>query len=148
MYKKILVPLDGSERAEAILPHVKELASLHKSHLVFMQVVEPPILVRPLVQPNVLLYQNEWDRRTEAAEMYLKRLEDRYQNEGFEVSIEIQYGPVVDVIVEAAERHKTDLIAIASHGRSGLARVFYGSVTAGILQRADRPLLVVRSETS
>jgi len=52
---------------------------------------------------------------------------------------------VVDAILQSAEQEKVDLIAMSSHGRGGLARVFYGSVAAGLLQRVDRPLLIIRS---
>ncbi|MCB0137738.1 MAG: universal stress protein, partial [Caldilineaceae bacterium] len=54
-------------------------------------------------------------------------------------------GPVVTAILDVAEREKADLIAMASHGRTGLSRVFYGSVAAGILHKADRPLLLIRA---
>ena len=58
----------------------------------------------------------------------------------------ITHGPVVEAIIKAAEREKTDLMAFAGHGRNGLYRVFYGSVAAGILHRIDRPLLLIRSD--
>jgi nucleotide-binding universal stress UspA family protein len=54
-------------------------------------------------------------------------------------------GPVVGTILDVAKREGVDLIAIASHGRSGLPRVFYGSVAAGVLHGVNRPLLVIRS---
>jgi nucleotide-binding universal stress UspA family protein len=57
----------------------------------------------------------------------------------------IAYGRVVEAILHAAEREGADPIAMASHGRSGLSQVFYGSVAAGVLYRADRPLLLIRS---
>jgi len=60
--------------------------------------------------------------------------------------VQVSYGPVVEGIIDIAKSQEADLIAIASHGRSGLSMVFYGSVAAGILHRADRPLLVVRSD--
>jgi nucleotide-binding universal stress UspA family protein len=56
------------------------------------------------------------------------------------------HGPVVEAILTTAECEKVDLIAMASHGRTGLAQVFYGSVAAGVLNRIDRPLLLVRSQ--
>jgi nucleotide-binding universal stress UspA family protein len=54
-------------------------------------------------------------------------------------------GPIVEEIINIADRENVDLIAMASHGRTGLPRAFYGSVAAGILHRIDRPLLLVRS---
>ena len=54
--------------------------------------------------------------------------------------------PFVEAIIKTAEREKADLIALTSHGRTGLSRVFYGSVAAGVLHRIDRPLLLIRSD--
>jgi len=51
----------------------------------------------------------------------------------------------VETIISVAQRENADLIAIASHGRSGLSRVFYGSVAAGIMQKIDRPILIIRA---
>ena len=148
MYKTILVPLDGSKRAEAILPHVEDLANRYKAKVVFIQVVEPPPLVIPPGQPDLDIYQQELKRRTEEAEMYLKVINGKYQKMGIEARMELEKGPIVEAIINASIRHDADLIALASHGRSGLAQVFYGSVAAGILQRVDRPLLLVRSISS
>lgn len=145
MYKTILVPLDGSKRAETILPHVEELAQRYNAKLVFIQVVEPPPLVIPPEQPDATIYQTDLDRRTEEADLYLKAIQGEFQKKGIEVRVELGMGPVVEAIIDAAARQEADLIALASHGRSSLGQVFYGSVAAGILQRADRPLLLIRS---
>lgn len=59
--------------------------------------------------------------------------------------VRVVHGLIVETIIVSAESENADLIAIASHGRSVLSRVFYGSVAVGILHRADRPLLVIRS---
>jgi nucleotide-binding universal stress UspA family protein len=147
MYKTILVPLDGSKRAEAILPHVDELAQRYEARVVFTRIVEPPPLVIPPGQPDVTIYQRELKQRTEEAELYLKAMQGEFEEKGIEARMDLGEGPVVEAIVNAAMRHDADLIALASHGHSGLAQVFYGSVAAGILQRVDRPLLLVRSVT-
>jgi nucleotide-binding universal stress UspA family protein len=52
---------------------------------------------------------------------------------------------VVETVISVAQRENADLIAMASHGRSGMSRVFYGSVAAGVLQQIDRPMLLIRS---
>ncbi|MGD8403943.1 MAG: universal stress protein [Anaerolineales bacterium] len=145
MYKTILVPLDGSKRAEAILPHVEELAQRYKARVVFTRIVEPPPLVIPPGQPDVTIYKSELEQRTEEAELYLKGIQGEFEEKGIDARRDLGKGPVVEAIVNAAMRHDADLIALASHGNSGLAQVFYGSVAAGILQRVDRPLLLIRS---
>ena len=147
MYNTILVPLDGSKRAEAILPHVEELAQRYDARVIFLQVVEPiPIIVGP-EGALVALRQEELERRTKQAESYLAALQGEFRKKGIEARTRVAYGPVVEAIINAAEREGADLIAIASHGRSGLSQVFYGSVAAGVLHRVDRPLLLVRSQS-
>ena len=63
-----------------------------------------------------------------------------------ETDICVTHGPVVEQIIKIADGEDVDLIAIASHGRTGLSRAFYGSVAAGVLHRIDRPLLLIRSD--
>ena len=145
MYKTILVPLDGSKRAEAILPHVEELAQRYDARVVFTRIVEPPPLVIPPGQPDATIYWTELEQRTEEAELYLKGMQGEFENKGIDSRMDLGKGAVVEAIAAAAKRHDVDLIALASHGHTGLAQVFYGSVAAGVLQRVDRPLLLIRS---
>jgi len=148
MYNTILVPLDGSQRAEAILCHVEELAQRYHATVVFLRVVEPVI---PHVAPAVsypMLEQQEFERQWEEAKSYLAAQEGEFREKGIETRAYVVHGPVVEAIINATEREKADLVAIASHGRTGLSRVFYGSVAAGVLHRVDRPLLLVRSRGS
>jgi nucleotide-binding universal stress UspA family protein len=81
----------------------------------------------------------------EEAKGYVETIQARLRDKGIDCRGIVEQGPVVRTVLEVAEREGADLIAMASHGRSGLARVFYGSVAAGILQQADRPLLLVRA---
>ncbi|MFN2202304.1 MAG: universal stress protein [Caldilineaceae bacterium] len=145
MYRRILVPLDGSSRAEAILPYVEELGHVHGSTIIFLQVVEPgAAMMTPYdVAPY---YDADLDRRWEQeARTYLKSLCGEYEAKRLRSRCIVERGPIVRTILDVAKHENADLIAMASHGRSGLARVFYGSVAAGILQQADRPLLLVRA---
>jgi len=145
MYNSILVPLDGSKRAEAILPHVENLAQRYNAKVTFLQVVEPtPVVVGPEAA-YMTLHQHELTERTKQAELYLAARQGEFREKGIETQTRVVYGPVVGAIIDAAEDEDVDLIALASHGRSGLSRVFYGSVAAGVLHRVDRPLLLVRS---
>ena len=145
MYNTILVPLDGSKRAEAILPHAEALAQCHGAKVVFLQVVEPSSLLGGSEDNYLQWYQEQLERETKVAETYLAGLEGEFREKGIEARVRVVHGPVVEAIINAAERENADLIVLASHGRSGLSRVFYGSVAAGILHRADRPLLIIRS---
>lgn len=79
------------------------------------------------------------------AENYLNGLQSEFRVNGIGTRTRVVHGPVVKEILFAADRGNVDLIAISSHSRGGLSRLFNGSVAAGILNRADRPLLLVRS---
>lgn len=145
MYNRILVPLDGSQRAEAILPHVAELAGRFAAEVVLVQVIEPlPEVTAPGV-PALSLPIAEIHEHTAAAEIYLAGIKDELGQQGLRVRLLVPYGHVVDQIIAAASQEEADLIAIASHGRGGLAQLFYGSVASALLQRVDQPLLMVRS---
>jgi nucleotide-binding universal stress UspA family protein len=88
----------------------------------------------------------EHKQHFKAVESYLAAQQGEFREKGIEAKTLVVPGAIVAEIIDAAEREGADLIAMASHGRTGLARVFYGSVAAGVLHRVDRPLLLVRSE--
>ena len=146
MLKKILVPLDGSRRAETILPHVEDLARrTDKSQVLLLQVVEPVPATLSLSGPIPPLDPRLIDRGYKDARNYLERLQTRLRKKGIRAHVHVLLGPVVPTIADLAVREKVDLIALASHGRTGLPAFFYGSVAIGVLHRTDRPLLIVRS---
>ncbi len=146
MYSTILVPLDASKRAETIFPHVEALAQKFGAQLVLLQVVEPLVAtvdisgMAPYYDPALM------DRWLAEAKTYLDGLQSQLHARGIEAKTVVENGPVVFSILAVARRENADLIALASHGRTGLARVFYGSVAAGILNQADRPLLLIRAQ--
>jgi nucleotide-binding universal stress UspA family protein len=145
MYHTILAPLDGSKRAEAILPHLEEMARRYGAKVIFMQVIEP---VSTIVGPEIAYFgqgKEEFEELKKQVEAYLSGLKGEFREKGIEARTLVVDGPVVEAIINAAERENVDIIAIASHGRGGLSRVFYGSVAAGVLHRVDRPLLLIRS---
>jgi nucleotide-binding universal stress UspA family protein len=146
MYDKILVPLDGSQRAEAILRHVEGLALRFGARVIFLRVVEPAPLAMAPEMAYVRLRRNEFERRVKEAEEYLASRQGRFREIGIDAGTRIAVGPVIDGIVKVADQEDVDLIALTSHGRSGLAHVFYGSVAAGLLQRVNRSLLLVRAQ--
>ena len=147
MYRKILVPLDGSKRADRILPHVEELAKRYKAKVIFLQIVEYKTITTP-EGAFINLSDQEFDRAKKQAETYLAGIQGEFREKNIESQTHVTYGPVVDKIIGMAAQEGVDLIALASHGRSGLSRVFYGSVAAGLLHRVDRPLLIIRSRNS
>lgn len=148
IYTTILVPLDGSKRAERILPYVEKMALGFSSQVVFLQVVETNFAYTdPYGYTTDLgLEKAEREKLRGEAEAYLAGLKGEFREKGIQASFLVSDGPVVWMIIHVAEQVDADLIAMASHGRTGLARVFYGSVAAGVLHKVDRPLLLIRAE--
>jgi nucleotide-binding universal stress UspA family protein len=143
MYRTILVPLDGSQRAEAILPHVVEVAKRFAAEVILLQVVEPTV-ISPGV-PVAILLADDVNEHTAAAQAYLAGIQDQLRQQGIHARSLVPNGNVVDQIIAAANEEQADLVAIASHGRGGLAQLFYGSVASALLQHSNQPLLMVRS---
>ena len=147
MYKKILVPLDGSTLAECVLPHVQTIA---------MGCGVPDITLLRAFLPRVYIsgydYEfpaEEWKRMEEegmaTAKNYLLNLAKGMNWKGATVNTEVLYGPPADSIVEYATKNGVDLIVIATHGRSGVSRWVWGSVADRILHSACVPVLMVRA---
>ena len=144
MYDTILVPLDGSKRAEAILPHAEDLAQRYHAAVVFLHVeAYPTVIGYESMYP--VLDQPAIERQRQEMASYLATIQSNFREKGITTRTRMAQGPVVEAIIDVAEREEADLIAMASHGRTGLPQVFYGSVAAGVLHRVDRPLLLIRS---
>jgi nucleotide-binding universal stress UspA family protein len=148
MYKKILVPLDGSELAECVLPHVESIArGCGVQNVVFLRVIEP-FHMRSGFYYSLF---NEEDIKsinsgmTAVAEDYLRQLTERTKYDGVIVQSEIITGKVAESIAEYASKNDIDLIIIATHGRSGVSRWVWGSVADRILRSACVPILMVRA---
>jgi nucleotide-binding universal stress UspA family protein len=145
MYKTILVPLDGSQRAEAILPHVQDLAGRGEAKVIILYVEEPSVL---LERDEIIDMDRYWQERRHAREeieAYAAGIIRDFKDKNISAQLLIGQGPVVRCIIETASQEGADLVAMASHGRGAIERTFYGSVAAGVLQRIDRPLLLIRS---
>ncbi len=144
MYAKILVPLDGSKRAEMIRPHVRELASRFQATVFLIMVIEHTY-TDGAGDPVSIYGEKGIKAKLKESESYLDGIVAKFRDKGIACKRLIAHGPVVEKIIEAAHTVDADLIAMTSHGFGGLARIFYGSVAAGILNRVDRPLFIIRS---
>jgi nucleotide-binding universal stress UspA family protein len=144
-FHRILVPLDGSDVAEEALGPAAELARIMDASLTFLRVVEPV----PLVAPDGLVYSPPAldtafvDDLTDQAQKYIDHVAARWQGEGLKVETRVVINdlPTAAVLESAAEH---DLIAVATHGRSRMARLFLGSVADKVVRGAACPVLVVR----
>jgi nucleotide-binding universal stress UspA family protein len=75
-------------------------------------------------------------------------MEGEFREVGISTKLVVEESPIVSTIINVAVKHNVDIVAMASHGHTGLSHVFYGSVAAGVLHRVDRPLLLIRAEGS
>jgi nucleotide-binding universal stress UspA family protein len=132
MYERILVPVDGSETAEAILPFAEKVAGPLDAEVILLHVLADA--KGGFVFPN----------RAEAVE-YLNSLAERLTDKGLRVRTGIRLGPVPKAILAAADKWNVDLIAMATHGWSGLRRLVLGSVAETVLRAARVPVLMVRT---
>ncbi len=148
MYRKIVVPLDGSALAECVLSHVEALArGCLVKEIIFVRAVEP--FLYPTYAGEVSITPDEVEQiNTEnkvAAENYLRQLAGRFKYENVRIGWEVLLGRVAERIAEYATRNQADLMVIATHGRSGVSRWVWGSVADRILRSACVPVLMVRA---
>ena len=141
MITRILVPLDGSEVAEGVLAPVEELANRLQAEVIFIRVLNLDSIFG--AAPSLAVEQLEEDR-AEAAD-YLWRLSRDWQEKGIDVRSEVVEGAPASRIVDYARTHGIDLIAMATHGRSGVTRLVLGSVTEQVVRESTAPVLVIRT---
>lgn len=146
MYTHILTPLDGSGTSEQVLPYVRSLAGSLSLPITLLLSVEPEHpSVGQILNPTLRLYETHFHRASHA-QAYLERIAGQMREEGLSVITTVPHREPSVAIVEEAAKDPGALIAMASHGRSGLARWWMGSVADKVLHTADNPLLIIRSQ--
>ncbi len=141
MYKKILVPLDGSELAEAVLPHVKALAKSEGAEIVILRVPDlpaPDFFSRNPAMANKIVEDLEIETGK-----YLQDEVKKLNKKGVKVSSVMREGPVPDTILAVAEETHADVIAMATHGRSGIQRWLMGSVADKVVHHSHIPVMLI-----
>ncbi|MBI5368363.1 MAG: universal stress protein [Planctomycetes bacterium] len=137
MFTRILVPLDGSPLSEAILPAVESVAALFGAEILLLRVVPPA--------PDLGMEARYADSMVAGeCERYLAEAAGRMTARGRRVSVLVRTGAPAQGIAEEAPRAGADLIAMSTHGRSGVSRWVFGSVTEKVIRLASVPLLLVR----
>ena len=135
--QRILVPLDGTECSEMILPKAEELSDSFKEGICLLRVVSARTF------PGVDAIEAEVKVVREAEE-YLKGLEDDLRAKGLDVDTHVRYGNDADEILDHAAQKEIELIAMSTHGRSGIKRFLLGSVAEKVLRHAGKPVFLVR----
>lgn len=145
MYNKILVPLDGSELAEHVLPPVIELANCTGAEIVLLRVPDVPVYEYLRTAPELGARLREHAEND--AHQYLVRMSAHLRALGLKVRTHmVSEGAVYSLILDVANELGIDLIAMSTHGRSGLARLVMGSVADDVVRHADVPVLLVRPQ--
>lgn len=177
MYEKILVPLDGSKLAEAVLPNVEEIARNCSTQEVILVSVTERVVGRqaipaygyPGTPEQGSMPRGGWatapepvgepqggrrevpvgvGKKQRQAERYLNRIAKTIQSKGIKVSTEVLLGDPSEEIKIYAELNHVDLIAMSSHGRSGVSRWAHGSVADRVFRSVNVPVLMVRAPGS
>ncbi len=141
MINHILIPLDGSALAECVLPHVLAIAQAVEARVTLLHVLELPHAKADKQAVDPL----EWHLRKQEAEEYLARLAAQLSGNGLTVSDVILEGPPAECVIDFANTHDVDLIALSSHGRSGLSGWNVSSVVQKIVLRSFKSTLLVRA---
>jgi nucleotide-binding universal stress UspA family protein len=156
LYARIVVALDGSARAELVLPYVEALAEQFGSSVTLLRsttasdvIAAPaiaatmsplaPNIAAPPIDPSAVVAA---ERRE--AERYLDALAQRLRHYGLTVDYEQDEGSAADVIIERARQLDASLIAMTTHGRGGLERLVVGSTAEAVLRHAPCPVLLIR----
>ena len=164
MYKKILVPLDGSKLAECALPHAEELAKgCDTAEIILVSVTERVQgyeAVEGSAEPFVLsgggwgaavqpppqrLVPEAFGKKENQADRYLGRIAEKLESEGVKVHTEVLLGNPAEEIIKFIEHSDTDVIVMSSHGRSGISRWTHGSVADRVFRHSPVPVLMVKA---
>jgi nucleotide-binding universal stress UspA family protein len=143
MYKRVLIPLDGSELAEAILPFVEQVAGPLDAEVVLVRVVEAVSAAEAIALAGVVAPDTFAVREMEAKQ-YLHEVERRLSKKGLRVRTRIALGPPAAAILGAVQTSAVDLVAMTTHGRSGLSRALFGSIAESVLRASPVPVLLIR----
>jgi nucleotide-binding universal stress UspA family protein len=140
MYKRALIPLDGSPVAESIVPFILEIAGPLDMQVALVRVIVPS---PPLAVEGAVVFDDVEKLRADA-EAYLAGVAAELRTKGVRVTTTVRQGEPVEQILAAAQDAEADLIAMTTHGRSGLSRLLFGSIAAAVLARAEIPVFMMR----
>jgi nucleotide-binding universal stress UspA family protein len=153
MCRKILVPLDGSQRAEQVLPYVRSIAASSSAEIVLLRVAEYPYELFAGCDENCLL-DPDFVKRTDlrkkaicgALTDYLEEVASRLQQDGFRAIVEVCDGPVVDAILGTVARFEVDLVAMSTRGEGEGNPWMMGSVVDRVLRESPVEVFLFRPD--
>lgn len=143
MYTRMLIPLDGSKTAEAVLPYARAVARTLKTPVELLAVVDIAALATQVSRGSAKYFDNLITEEVRRSEEYLNRMAKTFP--GASVRCTIERGRAEEVIIEKGEADPGTLITMATHGRSGINRWLVGSVTEKVLRGTTNALLLIRA---
>ncbi len=147
LLSKILLPLDGSKQSEVAIPHIEELAQRLKAVVVLLHVIAPTHFAYGIPGETVEMpfSPEDMQRFTEKSAEYLETVAEAFTKRGISTTTEVAVGTAAGEIIRLSEDMPADLIAMSTHGRSGIGRWAFGSVTDKVIHASKTPVLLVRS---
>lgn len=147
LVKRILVPLDGSRVGESAIPYAEALAQVMGAELVLFQALRPvkSFAADGVVSMSAAMIKEEEEHKGASAIAYLDSVGKVFQEKGLSTSSVVGLASPAEQIIDYAEANAIDLIAMSTHGRSGIGRWVFGSVTDKVLHAGDTPLLTIRA---
>jgi nucleotide-binding universal stress UspA family protein len=144
--KRIVVPLDGSKESEAVVPHVSWLASGLEAEVILFQALAGGYHTITTQGHEFVIFPEQQKASDKAlAEDYMSGVGKQLKEKGITPKIEVREGHAAEAIIEFAIEAKADMVAMSTHGRSGVSRWVFGSVAEKVLHEGNKPLLLVRS---
>jgi nucleotide-binding universal stress UspA family protein len=148
MFQRILVPLDGSPRAEKALPLAAQLARSSSATLFLLRIIPPPIYATTITTEPASMRMNSVKADLAEADNYLQRVVTAQHFNDIRVEKATLEGPPALTILQFARLHEVDLLLIKSHGQTGFLRWMLGSVAQQLVRHSPIPVLVLRDTNS
>jgi len=146
VFDRILVSLDGSRESEAVLPYVQELASRTGAEVALVQVVAPDYHIYGAGGPEYGTYADQQMESIKAyAKAYLEEIASGLKRAGMATRCIVSIGTAADEIIRLADEICADMVAMSTHGRSGVGRWALGSVAERVVRSGNTPVLLVRT---
>jgi nucleotide-binding universal stress UspA family protein len=151
VYKNILIALDGSELAERVVPVAQSIAEKFGATVTLLRAttsLEEVIASTAAIEPGIATMPTDpmpiVEAERQESQTYLESIAQRLRARGLTVNCEVPEGNASSAILDAARRLGVDLIAMTTHGRTGLTRILFGSVAEAVLRHAPCPILLIR----
>ena len=143
---RILVPLDGSKESEAVIPHIEEIAARLNIEVIFLLVVGKAYHVEAVGDgvAQIPYSEKEMEPLVASAESYIQKRCSLFEGRGIATTSAVKVGSAAEEIIKLTDEIRSDMVAMSTHGRSGISRWTLGSVASKVLHGGNTPVLLVK----